>query len=213
MEIIIGLTIFLFLVTLTYWAIRGQIAKGRDAKRKDDLERIRVAFEDYFNDHGCYPDIEALSNCGGNNLAPYLEKIPCDPETGEPYIGIAGKFTLADCNNWYKVYASLENEDDPAIAKLGLTGGRTIDGKPVNYGVSSPNVAVGSVPPTTFICPSTGEPAKIFIDPNDPRSCSNPNSYVGDCEKCGCPKGYKIVEDEERSLYYCCESSDCPREE
>lgn len=200
-ELLISVTIFLFLVALVYWAVRGQMAKGRDAKRKDDLERIRVAFEDYFNDHGCYPDIDLLSNCGGDDLAPYLAEIPCDPETREPYIGVAGSFTLSDCNGWYKVYTFLENEDDSVIAKLGLSGGKTIDGKMVNYGVSSPNVAVGDIPATTFICPN-GEPAPHTTE------CGNPSDYLERCGVCGCFQGEKVTQGPRG--YYCCPDSECP---
>lgn len=201
-EVMIAVTILLFLVAMGYWAIRGQIAKGRDSKRKDDLERIRVAFEDYYNDHNCYPDVSLLQNCGGEDLAPYLDKIPCDPATGEPYIGVAGVSFEGGCNSWYKVYTQLEKEDDPLIAKLGLSGGATIDGQEVNYGVSSPNVAVGVVPPTSYLC-SSGEWAR------GPTTCPNPEDYVGKCGigGCGCQDD-ELIEKGDRS-YYCCPDPSC----
>ena len=57
-----------------------------------------------------------------------------------------------------QVYTRLEDESDPVIAKLGLSEGYTVDGELVNYGVSSPNVSVGKVPSTSFLC-SNGQPA------------------------------------------------------
>jgi len=204
-ELIIVITILLFLIALGYWAVRGQMAKGRDAKRKDDLERIRVAFEDYFNDHGCYPDISILQNCGGDDLAPYLKEIPCDPGTGEPYVGVAGPSSLdsSDCNNWYKVYARLENESDPVIAKLGLSEGAVIEEELVNYGVASPNATVANVPPTTFIC-SNGEPAQKQSTCGD-EACDG--GGTGDCGTCGCLPSERVVCTERAT--YCCPDDSC----
>jgi len=173
-EIVLVVAIILVLITLSFWVFRHQLAKGRDAKRKDDLEMIKVAFEDYYNDHGCYPDINILNNCGSEALQPYLKRIPCDPLTGEPYKGVGGVRSLGSpCYTWYKVYAYLENEDDPIISKLGLDGGYNINGEPVNYGVSSPNESVANVPSSSSICPS-GDPAY-------PVTCST--FSVDDCNK------------------------------
>lgn len=203
-ELIIVMTILLFLIAAGFWAIRSQMAKGNDAKRKDDLERIRVAFEDYYNDHGCYPDVALLRNCGSDSLAPYLDKIPCDPATGEPYLGVAGVLYQGGCATWYKVYTRLENENDPAIAKLGIAKGTTINEQEVNYGVASPNVAVGNVPPTTFIC-SSGEIASSVA--ND---CANPENYLGQCGigACGCQSKERI--EGGTTGYYCCYDPTCP---
>jgi len=73
-EVILVITLILILVGLAFWVFRHQLAKGRDAKRKDDLEKIRLAFEDYYNDHGCYPDPAILENCGSDLLSPYLKR-------------------------------------------------------------------------------------------------------------------------------------------
>lgn len=202
-EIMIVVAILLLLISV-YFGVTGQLGKGRDAKRKDDLERIRVAFEDYFNDHGCYPNVDLLANCNGEELKPYLAKIPCDPVTNEQYWSLAGTY-VSGCNAWYKVYTFLENVNDPAIGKLGLskTSGRwqTIGGESVNYGVSSPNVAVGAVPPTTFVCPQTGEPAP------GPTTCRNPADMIGDCATCGCSLGLAITQGP--GGFYCCPDESC----
>ncbi len=199
-EILIVITIILALL-LIYFGLRGQLNKGRDAKRKDDLERIRVAFEDYYNDNGCYPDIAILENCGSDDLDPYLKKVPCDPATNQSYKGLVGTYIEGSCYVWYKAYTFLENEDDPAISRLGLEEGETIDGEEVNYGVSSPNVAVGDVPATTFICPTTREPAPHTA------SCPNPYDMVGDCGVCSCFQGERIFQGP--NDYYCCPDETC----
>ena len=199
-EVLIVITIILLLIGI-YFSFRGQLEKGRDAKRKEDLERIRVAFEDYFNDNGCYPDVSVLENCGSDALKPYLNQIPCDLATGQPYKGVAGVNVEGSCNIWYKVYTFLENENDFAIARLGLSAGKTIDGQTVNYGVSSPNVTVGDVPLTSFICPTTGEPAPRTV------SCPNPYDMDGNCGECGCLEEERITQGP--GGYYCCPDETC----
>ena len=128
---IIGLLAVLFLLSMT-----NQTGRGRDAKRKDDLKKIQVAFEDYYNDHDCYPPHEALQDCNGSSLAPYLSRVPCDPLTDRPYVyqGLDG----SECNG-YRILVQLENEDDPAIVKIGCSasgGCGNYSDTSYNYGVS-----------------------------------------------------------------------------
>ncbi|MFH1561087.1 MAG: hypothetical protein ABID04_00720, partial [Patescibacteria group bacterium] len=118
----------------------------------------------------------------------------CDPQTNEPYVVLTEE---SGCNNWYKVYSLLENTDDLAIAKLGLSTTPIVDGQPVNYGVSSPNVSVGSA---VYICPLTGEPATRRT------TCFEPGAYV--CNTCGCVNGEKIFGSEAEG-FWCCEDESC----
>lgn len=111
-EMLIVVALIALLLLLFIIGARLQLAKGYDATRKADLNRLRIAFEEYASDHGCYPDPAILADCGGKELQPYLESIPCDPETKKPYVmtvdkGIcAGKFIIA---------ALLANSNDPDI--------------------------------------------------------------------------------------------------
>lgn len=104
-EVLIVMVVTASLLIASYLAFHGQIGKGRDAKRRDDLERIRVAFEDYFNDTGCYPSSTVLENCDSSDFEPYLNSIPCDPETNEPYL-IFVQQTV--CPSWYLVLTEME---------------------------------------------------------------------------------------------------------
>lgn len=201
MEMIIVLTILLALISLLVFGFRSQIYKGNDTKRKDDLERIRIAFEDYYNDYHCYPDVTVLGNCDGNDLDPYLKKIPCDPMTKQPYKVVCGLTEDGGCRIWYQVYAKLEYGDDPVVKRMGLTEGKTIDGETFNYGVSSPNTFIGNLPEATFICPGTGAIAR------GKTTCANPADYLSVCETCGCNDGERIVLI--RGGYYCCFDKDC----
>lgn len=118
------------------------INKGKDSRRKKDLSRIKVAFEEYFNDKECYPqDVDTWNkkeNCGSSSIfAPYLIPWPCDPN-GKPYT------ILVDSCTKFRVITNLENKKDNAIPSdwyektdILLNGLTTTD---VNYGVSSSNI-------------------------------------------------------------------------
>jgi prepilin-type N-terminal cleavage/methylation domain-containing protein len=124
------------------------INRGKDARRKRDLARIRVAFEEYYNDKGCYPDVAKVTelslptSCDSLIVfAPWLVPWPCDPD-GDPYeIRVDG--ANSSCWNEYRAYTVLDNAKDSDIP---VGWGETVfphDGDieaPVNYGVSSPNV-------------------------------------------------------------------------
>ncbi|MFH1561736.1 MAG: type II secretion system protein [Patescibacteria group bacterium] len=196
-EVLIVISIVVMLAVIVFGMLK-QINKGRDGQRKDDLETIRIAFEDYFNDHGCYPETNVLEECDGDELVPYLNSIPCDPQTNEPYVVLTEE---SGCNNWYKVYSLLENTDDLAIAKLGLSTTPIVDGQLVNYGVSSPNVSVGSA---VYTCPSGQPPVRAT-------TCHSPDDYLGECGTgyCGCVEGERIVGSDDEG-YYCCQDETCP---
>ncbi|EKD45826.1 MAG: hypothetical protein ACD_69C00120G0001, partial [uncultured bacterium] len=105
-EILVVVAIIAVLAMMVMFGFSRQMSKARDTHRKDDLFKIQVAFEDYYNDNNCYPELAILENCGGGELSPYLREIPCDPETNEPYI----YFSLGgnQCHG-YRVLVALEN--------------------------------------------------------------------------------------------------------
>ncbi len=151
-EILIVVAILAILLVISMTAWRNHLNKANDAKRKDDLQRISLAFEEYLSDHNCYPDINILQNCDGSELKPYLENIPCDPIYKSPYCYLPEGSNPA-CANTFRLLAPLQSEADPAISKLGCNGdaycgweaecadaARMIDG--YNYGVSSNNVTI-----------------------------------------------------------------------
>ena len=91
-EILITMTILAILAVMMVGVFNaiGMTNKGRDARRKKDLNRIKIAFEEYFNDKGYYPrNIDTWNikaNCNSSSVfAPYLVPWPCDPD-GNPYI-------------------------------------------------------------------------------------------------------------------------------
>jgi type II secretory pathway pseudopilin PulG len=126
----------------------AQRAKANDVRRKTDIGRIKVAFEEYFNDTGCYPNGAMLtkllddSNCKSEVFAQWgLNSWPCDPVTKTHYDIQAG--TNINCPSWYKIYTKLENRNDAQIPPgwYSAPGNYSVGiSEPVNYGVSSPNV-------------------------------------------------------------------------
>jgi len=145
-EILIVMAILIVLIAAAIGAINpiGIFNRARDAQRKKDLNRIKISFEDYFNDKGCYPNkvmVDALINrinCGGRVFSPWLVPWPCDPD-GSPYPIVAGDDD--NCPKWYKVMTNLENPNDSQISYPGpstLGSGATV---PVNYSVSGGNAA------------------------------------------------------------------------
>lgn len=189
-EVLIGITILALLFILVLWNWRIQIARGHDATRKSDLARIRIAFEDYYNDYQCYPPVTILTNCDSTTaFAPYLVPIPCDPVTDLPY-----KYVPVDEGNLckgYRVLATLYDTSDRAITNLGcnpITGCGW--GAFYNWGVSQgASVAKegfdASATPT--LTPPTA-PGSHACDPNG--ICNVYADPIG----AGCPVTYQAVD-------------------
>lgn len=121
--------------------------RGQDAKMKKDLLRIRVAFEEYYSDKGCFPNnikvIELMDkkNCNKQVFDPWLPNWICGP--GEEPYKIA--VDSANCPKWYKIMANLRNKKDNDIPKDWYAGVKNITGgytnNDVNYGISSQNIS------------------------------------------------------------------------
>jgi prepilin-type N-terminal cleavage/methylation domain-containing protein len=54
-ELLVAIALVAILLIILFLSLTKQTARSRDAERKSDLERIKVAFEDYYNDNSCYP--------------------------------------------------------------------------------------------------------------------------------------------------------------
>lgn len=127
--------ILLFMLIFTTFK---QVSKGRDGRRKADLDKIKIAFEDYFNDNNCYPQPEQwlAMECGGDEFKPYLDSIPCDPLSKSHYLYLPAEGGV--CKG-YRVLVKLENSNDPAIATVGClseTGCGYPDDASYNYGIA-----------------------------------------------------------------------------
>ncbi len=152
-EVLLVMAILMILLVIMAATINpfAMIGKGWDARRKKDLGRIKVAFEEYMNDKGCYPDQDRVdglmetANCGSEVFEPWLNSWPCDPK-GQPYFLVIDNGNPT-CPRWYKILTNLENQKDPGIpagwydyGNAYHVGNGAYGINDVNYGVSSTNV-------------------------------------------------------------------------
>ena len=113
-ELLIVMAILLMMATMMVGTLNsvGIFNKARDARRKKDIGRIKIAFEDYYNDKSCYPSPTIVSNlmlatnCGTGVFKPWLPSWPCDPN-GTPYQIATDAFGVNACAKWFKVLTKL----------------------------------------------------------------------------------------------------------
>ena len=134
-ELLVVLAILAILMIIALSMIQTNRDKAVDSKIKADLQRLKIVFEDYHADNGCYPPpsfFDDPSDCGASHLAPYLSTIPCNQKGGNPY-------TLerdpTGCE-WFKIYADLSLSTDPQALELCSPSGSSLG----NYATSSDNV-------------------------------------------------------------------------
>jgi len=143
-EILIVVAILAILILMSIFYYQRHLMRSRDARRKSDLAKIKVAFEEYYNDHYCYPDPVLTLNCGSDDLSPYLKGVLCDPYTNDPY----PYFSLGeDYCNGYRLLADLEIDDDLDITGIGCdpqTGCGWPEDADYNYGVAVGDTIGGS---------------------------------------------------------------------
>lgn len=163
-EILIVIAILLIMIAILIGILNpiALINKAKDSRRKKDLSRIRVAFEEYFNDKGCYPNnipdlnlrdqLNDDNNCGSSSVfGNWLKPWPCDPN-GNAYEVLTGYGDT--CPKWFKIRATLENKKDSSINIVALTENDS------NYAISSGNITPGG-----------------YLGDNNP-GCSKTNCYV-----------------------------------
>lgn len=213
-ELLVVTAIIGILILVVIAWLLGNVGKARDAERKTDLDRIKIAFEDYYTDYRCYPPADVLENCASQDFSPYLQSVPCDPVSGDPYV-----YVPLDSNGCagYRVYAELQNLRDPAIAKLDCdTSCGCGYGETLNYGVSAGvTVATGtcevaaSPSPSPVASPSPSplpSPSPVPTPSPTPSPSASPTpfpsggafacdpagtcNFYGDPAGDGCPKTY-----------------------
>ena len=108
-EILLVMFLIAFVVTIGISAYRGQILKSYDARRKVDLDRLKKAVQEYEIDFDCYPVSIPTCNVTPHALSVYIDKIPCDPESGYDYVYETDGLS---CPKWFRIYASLKNRND-----------------------------------------------------------------------------------------------------
>lgn len=130
-ELLVVVVILGVLATVGLNSFRLSQLKGRDAKRKSDLEQVQRALEMYYNDYGSYPEVISFGDpfeIAAKGTV-YMKVLPKDP-TGNP------EYCYESPGTSYQLYAKLENSQDQKISGPFSCGGVVT----YNYGASSSNV-------------------------------------------------------------------------
>jgi hypothetical protein len=124
----------------------AQLNKSYDARKKKDVDRIKIAFEEYYNDKSCFPVVNengdplgllSDAKCNTDAFAPWLPSWPCDLK-GKHYLIFTDPST---CPKWFKVATKLANLADKDIpAPIPAVMGGEITNATANYGASSTNI-------------------------------------------------------------------------
>lgn len=153
-ELLITLSIVAILAVIAIMYLRGQSFKGNDARRKADMERIRVAVEEYEKDHNCYPSYVICGIHTEQPIYPYLNNVPCDPNTNASYFY---EYEGSTCPSWYRFYSKLFFTQDPdVIPNIGPNSAFNY----VTGSANAPSVISVDSPPTS--APSEGETDPII---------------------------------------------------
>ncbi|MBI4004525.1 prepilin-type N-terminal cleavage/methylation domain-containing protein [Candidatus Roizmanbacteria bacterium] len=143
LELMIAIVILGVLTSLIAGQFFGSLKKGRDARRKGDLEQTQRALEAYYEDNKRYPSAitsgSSLCHPSGCSTKNYMQKVPTDLSSGS---GRSYKYCVDTNGTQYQLYASLENTDDTkAIITPAPMAGCTMTcySSSCNYGIASSN--------------------------------------------------------------------------
>ena len=147
-ELMIVIAILGILAAMISGNFITSLKKGRDARRKGDLEQISRGLEMYYEDQKVYPtavpgkNILATQIIDSGSKKIYMENVPTDPSTGNNYSYISDGTT-------YQLYACLENNQQilPYITSSSMTcttqcyqpDGKTLTTNGCIWGIASPN--------------------------------------------------------------------------
>jgi len=135
-ELLIAIVILGVLSALISGNFFSSLKKGRDARRKADLEQIQRAVEMYYEDKRSYPATiifgTSLTDSASGKI--YMQKVPNDPISGNNYV-------YQSDGTYYKLYSCIENNLDqgPGVNQNGYTGTNCGNCGACKYGISSPN--------------------------------------------------------------------------
>lgn len=193
-ELLISLSVIAILSMLAIMYFRGQAHKGNDARRKSDIQRIKVAVEEYEKDHNCYP---TYVTCGVNQnqpVYPYLNNVPCDPMTNASYFYV---HSGNDCPGWYQLFSNLQFEQDPdTISGIGpgsafnyVSGSANspvLTPSPISTGDSSEDsgeetIGGETVVESTYYGCQSGACVPIGWNPDRPGPACDPNFQFSSC--------------------------------
>lgn len=117
MELLIVIAILGILAVLVSGNLINSLKRGRDAKRKEDLQQIQKAIEMYYEDTKYYPPVNevgfgsALKHPDPAIGKTYMQKLPKDPMSAYTYQYFVDSVS-GGTDNAYRIYSILENNQD-----------------------------------------------------------------------------------------------------
>jgi prepilin-type N-terminal cleavage/methylation domain-containing protein len=136
LELIISMMIIAAL-TVGLWAnFTTTLVKGKDSRRKQDLDSVGRALEIYYQDYKAFPTPpftlwgSAFVNDSNSNVI-YMSKVPQDP--GFPVSSYC--YASDTRGTYYQIYTNLENATDAKVFPTPVK----CNNKDYNYGISSTN--------------------------------------------------------------------------
>lgn len=153
-ELILVMTLLSILALVMLSNFNNSLKRGRDSQRKNDLNQLQKALENYYEDHHTYPtftDIFARKLCTNyvclTSDTVYMIKTATDPLPSSFKYVYAPEPTAVPVgpSSYYYLYTYIENDadQDPNISKTGFTTNVTCNvsgvSLPCRYYVSSSN--------------------------------------------------------------------------
>ena len=162
-ELLVVLAVMIVLAFATYISVYPQVTKAQDAKTKVNLNSVKIAFADYYDDYSCFPT--ELPACGTDlrvNNKIYIKKFPC----GSNYMPFTYETNNTTCPNWYKITTNLKNTQDQSIDAVHCRKGCGPECQ-FNYGVSD-NIRLNYGCPLIYPTPSIIPSATTVPSPTGP---------------------------------------------
>jgi prepilin-type N-terminal cleavage/methylation domain-containing protein len=150
-ELLVVVAIIGILASVVLASLNTARAKGRDAKRLEDIHSIQLAMAMYYNDHGSYPGFcesvlipayPSWNACWSTFLAPYIS-LPIDPinsVSSYNWYSIITGFKPNGCNTAvagsatdYIITARLENPTMGGVCTGGNSFSNQSDNPVANY--------------------------------------------------------------------------------
>lgn len=142
LEILVVIAMLGILATIIMTSYVSTLKKGRDSRRKQDLEQVGRALELYYFENNAYPTMrpevsarltwgESLENSAGTKF--YMKRLPQDPSHADD---IYYNYDSTD-GTYYKLYSCLENTEDIAYQDYAADCGAQCSN--CHYGIASSN--------------------------------------------------------------------------
>lgn len=153
-ELLIVMILMSILALLLVGNYMSSLKKGRDSKRKSDLNQIQRAMEMYYEDYSHYPVLtdgnlfgKSLCSDSSCQVRTYMVKVPQDPNADYTYHYAPGDATASPQS--YYLFSAIENNQDQSqnVNVKGYSGVSCGTGILCRYYVSSSNAATPATNP------------------------------------------------------------------